>query len=69
MAGDITKAHRELTSRVMGKPGVSGTAIGQKAGKPCLKVYVNDAKAGRAVPSTVGGFRVVVENSGSFRRL
>ena len=69
MAEDIESAQRKLSDRVMGKPGVSGTAIGQKGGKPCLKVYVNGPDAGGSVPKRVGGFPVVVENTGKFRRL
>ncbi len=69
MSGDIKAAHRKLTGKVMGRDGISGTAIGQKGGKPCLKVYVSDSKAGRSVPSNVGGFPVVVEKTGGFRRL
>ena len=69
MSGDIDSAHRELTSEVMGRSGVSGTAIGMKGGRPCLKVYVSDSKAGSSVPKRVGGFPVVVEKTGSFRRL
>jgi len=65
----LEEAHGKLTDRVMGRPGVSGTAIGEHCGKPCLKVYVTDAKAGKSVPRTVGGFRVVIEVTGSFRRL
>ncbi len=69
MAGDLKSAHRELTGKVMGRTGVSGTAIGESGGKPCLKVYVSDSKAGRSVPKKIGGFRVVVEKTGDFRRL
>ena len=69
MSDDLTSAHRELTGKVMGRKGVSGTAIGQKGGKPCLTVYVSDRDAGRNVPKRVGGYPVVVEVSGSFRRL
>jgi hypothetical protein len=50
----------------MGRPGVSGTAIGERGGKPCLKVYVSDPKAGRSLPRAVGGYPVVVETTGSF---
>ncbi len=53
----------------MGQPGVTGTAIGEQGGKPCLKVYVRDQKTGKAMPKKVGGFPVVVEVTGSFRRL
>jgi hypothetical protein len=65
----IKDAHRDLTLKVMGQPGVSGTAIGQKGGKPCLKVYLSDSKAKTSVPAKVGGFPVVVEKTGAFRRL
>ena len=69
MAKDLKSAHRELTGKVMGRTGVSGTAIGQRGGKPCLKVYVSDSKAGRSVPKKVGGYPVVVEKTGKFKRL
>ena len=66
MGNDLAGAHRELTRSVMGRQGVSGTAIGERGGKPCLKVYVSDPKAGRSLPKTVGGYPVVVETTGSF---
>ncbi len=69
MAKDLKSAHRELTGKVMGRTGVSGTAIGQRGGKPCLKVYVSDSKAGRSVPKKIGGYPVVVEKTGKFERL
>lgn len=69
MPADLKNAHRELTSRVMGRRGVSGTAIGERGGRPCLKVYVTDADSGRAVPKRVGGYPVVVETTGTFKRL
>lgn len=69
VAADLRAAQRELTARVMGRPGVSGTAIGERGGKPCLKVYVTDADCGRAVPKRVGGYPVVVETTGTFKRL
>lgn len=69
MAGDLEAAHRELTRRVMGRDGVSGTAIGKRRGRPCLKVYVSDARTVGQVPKRVGGYPVVVETTGPFRRL
>ena len=69
MGGDIKTAQRELNGKVMGRPGISGTAIGERGGKPCLKVYVSDSKAGGRVPKRIGGFPVVVEKTGGFRRL
>ena len=53
----------------MGRKGVTGTAIGTDGGRPCLKVYVRDPAAGTALPKSVGGYRVVVETTGTLRRL
>lgn len=66
---ELKAALRELTGKVMGKPGVTGTAIGKKHGKACLKVYVSLRGPGRAVPSHVRGFPVVVERTGTFKPL
>lgn len=66
--GGLESAHKELAGRVLGRPGVSGTAIGQKGGRPCLKVYVTDAHTGTSIPRSVGGHPVVVEKSGGFKR-
>jgi hypothetical protein len=64
----LEAAHRKLTDRVMGQPGVTGTAIGETGGKPCLKVYVRDEEGRQNLPKNVGGFRVVIEMTGSFNR-
>jgi hypothetical protein len=69
VAADLDAARKELTRQVMGRPGVSGTAVGQRHGKPCLLVYVSEREAGRSIPREVGGYPVVVETTGSFRRL
>ena len=69
MAKDLKAAHRELTAKVMGRDGVAGTAIGQHRGKPCLKVYLSDERARASVPGSVGGYPVVVETTGTFKRL
>ena len=65
----LKEAQRKLTDKVMGRAGITGTAIGEQGGKPCLKVYVEDEKAGKHLPKRIGGFPVVVEVTGSFRRL
>jgi hypothetical protein len=65
----LEAARRELTNRVMGKPGVTGTAVGERWGKPCLKVYVTDDDVKERIPRMVGGYRVIVERTGPFRRL
>jgi hypothetical protein len=69
MGDDIKAAQRELNGKVMGRAGISGTAIGERGGKPCLTVYVSDSKAGGSVPKRVGGYPVVVEKTGGFQRL
>ncbi|MGD8361035.1 MAG: hypothetical protein PVJ04_06360 [Gemmatimonadota bacterium] len=65
----LERAHQRLTDRVMGRPGVSGTAIGERGGKPCLKVYVSDTGAKKTIPRSQDGFPVVVEVSGRFKAL
>lgn len=69
MDPQLEAAQRNLAAQVMGRPGVIGTAIGEKGGEPCLKVYVADDRAGKTVPRKVGGFPVVIEVTGSIRRL
>jgi len=69
LTDELRLAQRELTAKVMGREGVTGTAIGSDGGRPCLKVYVSDPAAGRALPKTVRGYRVVVETTGTFKRL
>ena len=66
---ELEAARRKLTEQVMGKPGVTGTAVGELAGQPCLMIYVADENAGRGLPGAVGSFPVVVEVTGRFRVL
>ena len=68
---ELKNAQQKLADKVMGLPGVSGTAIGLDGGKPCLKVYVKGGgdSARSKIPSKVEGVRVVVEVSGSEWRL
>lgn len=65
----LEAAQRKLTSQVMGRPGITGTAIGERGGKPCLKVYVSEPRAGADLPRTLDGFPVEVEVTGKIRRL
>lgn len=67
MSDSLKAAHRELTDRVMGRPGVSGTAVGEREGKPCLKIYVDDPSAVGSLPRKIRGFPVVTETTGPFR--
>jgi len=69
VAGDIKAAQATLASKVMGRPGVEGVAVGEKGGKPCLVVYVSGPAGEKIVPRSVAGFRVVIERGGRFRKL
>jgi hypothetical protein len=70
LARDLEAARKKLTRDVMRRPGVTGTAVGERNGEPCLLVYVDGSvDAGRSIPESVGGYPVVVETTGSFRRL
>lgn len=71
MSGSIERAHDRVTRKVIGIRGVSGTALGTRGGKRCIKVYVeNDDPALRArLPRRAGGFPVEVEVMGKLRRL
>ena len=68
MSGDVKAALTELNRKVLGKPGVSGTAVGESRGAPCLLVYLSDAGARKAIPARVGGVPGKVEVTGPFKR-
>lgn len=69
MADDpIRIAQRKLTDRVMGRPGVVGTAIGMARGDHCLKVLIEDERGRHYVPKEVDGYRVIIETTGRIRR-
>ena len=61
---DEVLAHH--TPRLMSIPGVVGTAQGEEPGRPCVVVYVKtkDAAIRRAIPRTLEGYPVRVEESG-----
>ncbi len=71
MSRGIESAHKRLTDRVISRTGVTGTAIGLSEGEPCIKVYVarKDGDAAARIPRTFQGFPVVVEETGTIRRL
>ena len=66
----IRDAHAALTRDVIDLPGVSGTSVGISHGKPCLTVHIErrEARLLRKIPAKIGGFDVVVEETGRFRR-
>ena len=59
------------TEGLMALPGVVGTAVGECEGKPCIKVLVVKRTPAlvQRIPSTLEGFRVVIEETGEFRAL
>ncbi len=67
---DVEEARAEATRRVIGLPGVVGTAIGLRRGRPCVKVYVetDDAALRSRLPKSVLGVPVDVETTGPVRR-
>ncbi len=62
---------KEQTDRLMSLPGVVGTAQGECAGKPCIKVFVAKKTSDllKQIPSTVEGYKVEVQETGEIRAL
>ena len=65
----LEAALQALTDRVMGWTGVTGTAIGERKGVPCLTVYLSDPTIKERLPKALDGFPVVVEIAGPFKAL
>jgi hypothetical protein len=64
----VQEAH---TREWMAIPGVEGTAIGLFKGKPCIKILssVRPEKLRGKIPSSVEGFPVIIEETGTFHAL
>lgn len=67
----ISAVLKEHTPGLMSLPGVVGTAQGQCAGEPCIKVFVTKTTSDllRRIPSTIEGYPVAVEETGEIRAL
>jgi hypothetical protein len=65
---EVLKAH---TPELMSIPGVIGTAVAEDKGELCIKVLVvqQTPEVGRQIPSAIGGFRVIVQETGEIRAL
>ena len=65
----IQEALEDKTDAWMSLPGVVGTAIGLFQDQPCIKVYVVERtpELTTRIPSTVEGYRVVIEPTGEIR--
>lgn len=59
------------THEWMSLSGVVGTGIGEFEGRPCIKVFLAGETPGLAgkIPSTLEGYRVILEQTGEFRPL
>jgi hypothetical protein len=67
----IEQVLQDRTDEWMAIPGVEGTAIGISEGRPCIRIFTSskthDVRA--KISSTVEGYPVVVEETGTFRAL
>lgn len=56
---------------LMALPDVVGTAQGEYNGEPCLKVFAakKSPELLEQIPHLLGGYRVIVEETGEFRAL
>lgn len=68
MSPELKAALAELNRKVLGRPGVGGTAVGESGGSACLVVYLSDAGARPSVPDRVRGIPVRVEVTGRVER-
>ncbi|MBL7189820.1 MAG: hypothetical protein ISS70_26115 [Phycisphaerae bacterium] len=67
----IEQVQEENTNEWMAIPGVEGIGIGLFEDKPCIKVF-SSRKAEELrgkIPSTVEGYLVIIEETGTFRAL
>jgi hypothetical protein len=67
----IESVLEENTSRLMSLNGVVGIAVSRSQGKLCIKVFVNQKtdELQHQIPSSLGGYPVLVEQRGQFRAL
>lgn len=67
----IEQVQKEHTEEWMAIDGVEGIAIGLYKNKPCIKIFSSkkaDNLRGK-IPSTVEGYPVIIEETGTFRAL
>jgi hypothetical protein len=67
----IEKILAERTPHWMAIPGVLGTAIGRHDEQLCLKVYVSELtdEVVRAIPESIDGYRIVIQETGPITAL
>lgn len=67
----IAAVLEEHTPELMSLPGVVGTAQGECAGEPCIKVFVTKTTSDllQRIPSAIEGYPVAIEETGEIRAL
>jgi len=67
----IESVLNEYSSILMELPGVVGIAQGEYNGEPCIKVFAakKSPELLEQIPELLGGYRVIVEETGEFRAL
>ena len=67
----IESVLKENASKILTMNGVVGVAQGLCNNKPCIKVYVVKKKSDLIcqIPSILGGYKVMVEETGKFHAL
>ncbi len=62
---------KEHTNTLMSLPGVVGTAQGECAGKPCIKVFVVKKTSDllKQIPATLDGYAVEIQVTGEIKAL
>ena len=70
-AMNIETAQQRLTDSLITMPGVSGVALGECDGEPCIKVLVvnRSEELLAKIPNTFEGFAVQVEETGEIEAL
>jgi hypothetical protein len=67
----IEQVQELYTDQWMAIPGVEGTGIGEYKGNPCILVFssVEPQKLRDKIPSSVEGYPVIIEQTGTFKAL
>ncbi len=67
----IESVLKQHTDRLLSLPGVVGAGIGECEGEPCIKVLVVEEtpELVHKIPRTLGGYPVVIEETGEIRPL
>ena len=67
----IESVLNEQSSILMELPGVVGIGQGEYNGEPCIKIFTAKKRPEllEQIPEFLGGYRVIVEETGEFRAL